>query len=295
MGRKSRSHPIIAARGSEGNRARIFERFCATTHEPVGDPVGEPTVLLVAAHPDDEVIGAGARLAHLQRSWLLQLTDGAPLDGVDARAAGFADRGSYARARHGESLKALQLVGIGPDRLYTFDLPAQTASEHMLELATRIRDLLVVLQPEIVLTHPYEGGHPDHDAAAFAVQAACALCRVQGAAPPLRVEFTSYHAGAQGMVTSRFLDDRGARILRLSAAERALKSRLLACYVTQRRVLAWFPNETEAFRPAPHYDFSTPPHQGRLWYEWFDWGMDGERWRRLAAGALEALGIPAAH
>jgi LmbE family N-acetylglucosaminyl deacetylase len=291
MGRESSVHPTVIARGAEGGRVRTFERFCAANR----DPVGGPTVLVVAAHPDDEAVGAGVRLARLQTVWLLHLTDGSPRDGVDARAAGFSDQGGYARARRRELLRALRFAGVGADRLYALDLPDQMVSERMIEVAICIRDLVTVLQPEIVLTHPYEGGHPDHDGAAFAVQAACALCQLRGAMPPLIVEFTSYHAGPRGMVTSRFLEERGARILRLSAEERALKRKMLDCYVTQHRVLSWFSDQTESFRPAPVYDFASPPHRGRLWYEWFDWGMDGERWRRLAAGALEALGIPAAH
>jgi hypothetical protein len=43
------------------------------------------------------------------------------------------------------------------------------------------------------------------------------------------------------------------------------------------------------FRPAPDYDFSQPPHSGKLYYEHFDWGMSGERWRLFAAGARRTL------
>jgi LmbE family N-acetylglucosaminyl deacetylase len=300
MDRDSGAPPIDMAREAAESRARLFDRFCTAAHDQRSDP----TVLVVAAHPDDEVIGAGARLSHLRTVWLLHLTDGAPLDGVDGRAAGFPDRAGYACARRMELLRALRLAGIGAHRVYYLGLPDQTATEDLADLALRIRALLLALQPEIVLTHPYEGGHPDHDAAAFAVHAACALYPGRGAgddgdgasewrAPPLIVEFTSYHAGGEGMVTSRFLDDRGARIVRLSAGERALKRRMLDCYATQRRVLSWFTIESESFRPAPSYDFTVPPHQGRLWYEWFDWGMDGERWRRRANAALEALGLAA--
>jgi LmbE family N-acetylglucosaminyl deacetylase len=301
MDRDSSAPPIDIAREVAKRRARLFDRFCTAAHDPATDP----TVLVVAAHPVDEVIGAGVRLARLRTAWLLHLTDGAPRDGVDGRAAGYPDRDDYARARRLELLRALRLAGIGRHQLYSFGLPDQTASENLADLARRIRTLLAALQPEIVLTHPYEGGHPDHDSAAFAVHAACALYAGRGAgengtryaessAPPLIVEFTSYHAGSEGMVTSRFLDGRGVRTLRLSEGECALKRRMLDCYATQHRVLSWFTFETESFRPAPRYDFTAPPHQGRLWYEWFDWGMAGERWRRNAQNALEALGLEGA-
>jgi hypothetical protein len=36
-------------------------------------------------------------------------------------------------------------------------------------------------------------------------------------------------------------------------------------------------------RPAPLYDFTKPPHAGKLWYESLGWSMTGRRWRELAA------------
>jgi hypothetical protein len=67
------------------------------------------------------------------------------------------------------------------------------------------------------------------------------------------------------------------------------------CFSTQRQVLTSFPIGTERFRLAPHYDFTAPPHDGRLFYENFPWGMTGERFRRLVGDALLACGLePAA-
>ena len=59
----------------------------------------------------------------------------------------------------------------------------------------------------------------------------------------------------------------------------------------QRAVLAPFPIGEEAFRTAPAYDFTRPPHPGRLHYENYPWGMDGARFRDLAAQALRELGL----
>jgi hypothetical protein len=42
----------------------------------------------------------------------------------------------------------------------------------------------------------------------------------------------------------------------------------------------------ERFRIAPEYDFLHPPLAGRLFYENFDWGVDGAEWRELARQAL---------
>ena len=66
---------------------------------------------------------------------------------------------------------------------------------------------------------------------------------------------------------------------------------MLACFRTQADVLAPFGTEQETFRPAPRYDFTAAPHPGPLLYEGFGWGWTGQRWRDLAASALER-GLP---
>ena len=40
---------------------------------------------------------------------------------------------------------------------------------------------------------------------------------------------------------------------------------------------------------APDYDFSEPPHSGKLWYECMGWPMTGVRWRELATAAQASL------
>ena len=39
------------------------------------------------------------------------------------------------------------------------------------------------------------------------------------------------------------------------------------------------------------YDFSGLPNGGRLFYERYEWGMAGERWRELAGAACQELGV----
>jgi N-acetylglucosamine malate deacetylase 2 len=252
-----------------------------------------PSVLIVAAHPDDEVIGASTLLMRIPELRLLHVTDGAPRDLRDAQAAGFAGWQDYAQARDTELAAALALAGIAADRAQVLDTPDQGASFRLAGLAETLATRCAALRPEVVVTHPYEGGHPDHDACAFAVHAACALLARRGSPVPAIVEMTSYHAGPGGLVTSTFLERPGLEgaTLTLDPAERSAKRRMVACFTTQQQVLAAFPIEVERFRLAPAYDFTRPPHAGRLFYENFEWGVDGARWRSLAHEALAALGL----
>lgn len=249
--------------------------------------LGEKNVLLAAAHPDDEVIGAGAHLAGFRDLHIVHASDGAPRELSYARACGFARREEYACARRRELLEALALAGIAPGRASSAGFVDQELALHLAELARFLADALRGAGAGVVLTHPYEGGHPDHDATAFAVHAACAL--VDSGAPEIW-EFSSYHNGNGAMEVFEFLGAPGLTVV-LSPQQRELKRRMYGCFRSQREVLQYFPIGTERFRPAPRYEFSRPPHAGPLYYEHFDWGMTSERFCTLARTALAELGI----
>lgn len=255
-----------------------------------------PRVTIVCAHPDDEVIGAGARLAHLRDVHVVYVTDGAPRDMSDAIANGFTTREEYARVRAAERERALALADIAPARIEDIGLVDQEASFDLSELTLCLVSILERHQPEIVLTHAYEGGHPDHDATAFAVHHAVKLLTMHGGPMPTIAEFAGYHWRDGAMRTGCFLPhpDVSVRRLSLGKSERRLKSAMCACYESQQRVLASFAIDAESFRLGPSYDFTDAPHAGRLFYEWFAWRVDGVQWRRLARRAQQELGGSAA-
>jgi len=259
---------------------------------PVADTFSRGSVLLVAAHPDDETVGAGAMLPRIPQVTVVHVTDGAPRDPSDAIAAGFATRDDYARARRRELCNALELAGVAPSALVSLDFVDQEASLDLAYATLRLVDVLRELRPDFVLTHPYEGGHPDHDAVAFSAHAACALSDKH----PEVWEFTSYHSadphGAPQIETGLFLDGDPGEAVVLCEADRALKRNMTECFTTQQHMLRHFPLDRERYRPAPSYDFTEAPHAGRLYYENFPWGMSGERWRDLAASAASNLGLP---
>ncbi len=211
----------------------------------------------------------------------------------DAFVAGFPGKGAYAAARRQELAAALALAGISPQQCRYLSFGDQEISFHLEDLAERILKILREIKPAVVYTHPYEGGHPDHDATAFAVHSAVKMFAGNGASRPRIYEFTSYHSGPSGMETSEFLPYPGSSICSkvLDEQERLLKARMFDCFVTQRHMLQQFPLLIEKTRPGPPYDFSQAPHAGKLYYESFDWGVDGPRWRELAREAGQALGI----
>jgi LmbE family N-acetylglucosaminyl deacetylase len=220
------------------------------------------------------------------------VTDGAPRDLGDALHAGFSDRESYAKARGEESIRALAISQIPRTNVRCLAFVDQESSLELVELVSSIKDMLVDLQPGIIFTHPYEGGHPDHDATSFAAHAAIALLPKDRKQSALLYEFTSYHAGTGTTDPTDFLNP-GTDVITVSLCqeERGRKLEMIVCYQTQRETLRGFPIEMERFRPAPKCYFSQPPHSGRLHYENYDWKMCGDRWRNLAQDALRDLGL----
>ena len=269
--------------------------------EALRDPAAPlPATMVVVAHPDDETVGAGAQLARLREALFVYLTDGAPPDGEDARRHGLSIEG-YRELRGRERAAVLGSCGIGGDRISDLGCPDQQAARHLPLLTMRLARLLRFHRPGIVLTQPYEGGHPDHDATAFAVHAAVAWLRSRDPernAPEL-VEMTGYHRGAAGQWQSEvFLPrsgtDHSMASLPLDEAGRRRKRALLDGFASQRETLMQFPLAVERFRRAPAYDFHSPPHEGPLFYEQHPWGMTGERFRALAANAMKRLGLEGA-
>jgi LmbE family N-acetylglucosaminyl deacetylase len=241
-------------------------------------------VALVCAHPDDEALGAGGSLAVLPNLVILHVTDGAPRRLPDWERHGFASPGAYASARAAELRAALAAAGCEAPHV-VLGYPDQDAALHLAEIARRLVALFAEHRVESVLTHAYEGGHPDHDAAAWACHAAALL----GSVRPEIIEFPCYHAGLGNPVAGEFLPGPDPVVVHLTDAEQARKRAMFAAHATQASVLSGFATDRESFRAAPSYDWRRPPHAGPLNYERWGWEMTGGRWRALVAAAEATL------
>jgi LmbE family N-acetylglucosaminyl deacetylase len=255
-------------------------------------------LLIIAAHPDDETIGSGGLMCSLQLRRdttiaIAHLTDGAPQNMHDAALARFRDRETYARARRLELEAALEHLPDGTPELHALGFRDQEVAHALVDAVAVVRGVVETFGPTVVMTHPYEGGHPDHDAAAFAAYAA-----LRGPAapdpPPRLLEMTSYHWTGETLQSGEFLPASEPETkLRLSDDVLAIKRRMLRSFKSQRRIIAALHlDRHERFREAPQYEFRRPPAPpGHIFYEQFDWGLDSATWCEYAVQALKALQI----
>jgi N-acetylglucosamine malate deacetylase 2 len=246
---------------------------------------------IIVAHPSDEVAGAGYLICKLDQVTVVHVSDGAPRQVALWEDAGFARRRDYAEARRKECACALAIAHIPAERIVEFDYMALDLPRRLISLTRRIKSFLMSSSCEIVLTHAFDGGHPDHDATAFATHGAVNLLKRNGLKAPVIFEFGVYPASDGRTRILDFLPGPGKETTTLVLDGKAtnLKLRMFDCFWTQGESLKTFPFALERFRRAPSYDFRQPPNCGTPYYESFDWGLTGEEWQALADDALNEL------
>ncbi|GAB2837867.1 PIG-L deacetylase family protein [Streptomyces daliensis] len=185
-------------------------------------------VVVVAAHPDDEVLGLGGTLARLAeanvRLRLVAVTDG-EASHPDSTAPIARD---LARVRRAETLSALDELGAGDTEVISLGLPDSGVAEGESRLTARLTELTEGFD---VCAAPWSGdAHADHEAAGRAASAAGTANGV----PVLHYPVWTWHWSHPG--DSRVPWDRAARVS-LDARARARKRAALDCFVSQLQPL----------------------------------------------------------
>lgn len=247
----------------------------------------QETILIAVAHPDDETLGCAHELLRRPAACrILHTTDGAPFAERFWAQSGAASREKYSAHRRDELLAAMEVLGVAPTQLHYLPFADREAARHLPALAAAIREHLEQWTPSIVYTHPFEGGHPDHDATAWAVRRALESLQAIGAPVPEHREFTSYHARNGEFFCGEFLEEHGpVAETDLSPEEQRRKRTALNCYQSQQRVIQRFPLSPQRWRPAPRYDFQRRPHSGPLYYEIREMGYRFEDFATLVQAA----------
>ena len=230
------------------------------------------------------LLGAGANVG------LVSVANGAPC--VEGRAANLnaADRKGSGRIHQRELEGALAVLGRTLQPAVHFSIPAYRTIFHVETIARRLARIIRVHSFAHIVTHSYTASHPDHDATALSVHAACLLVELEDQAAPVVVEMLPpmSHEHRTDGYRSRSANPEVLDV-RLGPAERELKYRLLSCYGSQRQILPMLQVSTEHFRPAPSYNFLAPPDLTQIARAGRAYDIEDVTWRRAAARSLYRL------
>ncbi|TNC48481.1 PIG-L family deacetylase [Rubellimicrobium rubrum] len=243
-------------------------------------------VVLVVAHPDDETLALASRMNRMDDLCIVHLTDGSPRDMQDARRVGAETVEEYAELRRQELRAAMAVLDATPELRCCW----HPDKEAILHGAAIVEQLVRYLwDAEVVVTHSYEHGHPDHDTAALCVALACRHLEAQGRPAPRHLEFPSYHLRDGRTVFGSFWTDPNAPEVKipLSPEDQDRRRRSLACFESQMGFLNQVPHWEEWLRPAPAYDFRAPAPPGSALYDGWGWNMTLTEWRRHADTLLD--------
>ena len=227
--------------------------------------------MVLVAHPDDECITCGGLLQRMREPIVIYATDGSPQDPYFWSKYG--SREVYSRLRQEEARAALAQVGVTEVVFLADQDPKLIDQELFRNLGIAFELLLSEVrrrQPEALLTLAYEGGHPDHDSCNL-------LAGELGRFLALPVwEAPLYRRRRSELSVQEFVEPNGSEIPFLPSAEEIERKRQMCLqYPSQGDFLQVFGLEREMYRPLKEYDYSRPPHEGKLNYEQWQWSMTG--------------------
>jgi LmbE family N-acetylglucosaminyl deacetylase len=196
--------------------------------------------VLVAPHPDDEVLGCGGLMQHLAKRGV-PLTVIAVTDGESSHPdSPTVTRTDLAAIRAGERRHAIEHLGVAAQVL-RLGLPDGGVAVHTATLAARLCSLLA---PEVLCVAPWEhDGHPDHDAVAESAIQACAA----SGATLLRFLIWTWHWATPGDPRVPWTC---ARQLPLSPTEANSKQMAIAAFASQIAPLSDRPGDETILPPA---------------------------------------------
>jgi LmbE family N-acetylglucosaminyl deacetylase len=129
------------------------------------------SVLVVAAHPDDEVLGCGGTIASLTNEGS-NVNVAFLADGVMSRGETKQDQNGELNSRRAAAKKACDILGV--ESVCFRDFPDnQMDTIALLDIVKEVESLIEQYQPDTILTHHFGDLNVDHRATNQAVITAC--------------------------------------------------------------------------------------------------------------------------
>jgi LmbE family N-acetylglucosaminyl deacetylase len=250
-------------------------------------------ILILAAHPDDEVVACAAAIGRAQAKgaelFVLFLTHGCiAKETMWPWARKHYDR--HVDLRRAEGKAAANLLNIKP--VGWSQLSARHLWRKLPAVFKEIETTASQNKIDQIWVPAYEGGNADHDA----LNAIGSLLRVRYNV----LEFAEYNFFGGKAHSQQFpYPNASEQIITLTSAEIEKKEKALALYKSEQGNLGYVKSKRECWRPLAAYDYSQPPHEGKLWYARFQWvpfrhpRVDFTNPAEVSAAIMEFLKNPA--
>jgi LmbE family N-acetylglucosaminyl deacetylase len=201
-----------------GTSAQAWHSWDRLARLPVADPARWRSAVILAAHPDDEVLGAGGTIALLAaagaRIRLVAVTDG------EGSHPGLADPADLAERRAAETAAALQALGASAVEVIRLRFPDTRLAGMADELTDAVAGLTAGFE---VCLAPWErDAHADHEAVGRAAR--------QTGAEPWFYPVWMWHWAAPGDGRAPWHQAWQVRLSRLAAAR---KRAAIGCFRSQ--------------------------------------------------------------
>ena len=224
-------------------------------------------ILILIPHPDDEVVGCCAAIGRA-RAQGGEVFGACLTTGVPAREVFWPwQRAGHARRvarRRDEARQAAAMLGV--ELLSFAEVPTRQLKSQIAPTLATVLDHVRRSGADTLWTPAYEGGHQDHDVANFIAS------RLRGEVNVW--EFSEYNFFGGEVRSQKFVAPNGSeREIALTKDEQRFKRKALRLYASEKRNLSYVRTEREVFRPLTAYDYSRPPHTGKLFYQRFQWAI----------------------
>jgi glycosyltransferase involved in cell wall biosynthesis len=179
---KSVSRPL--AHGIEPRLFTLYRHALYLKSRPIGADFAQRSCLVIAPHPDDEVLGCGMAIAAKARA-------GSPVrvvivtNGRNSHRSALIPPDQLVYTRRKESTEACRRLGIAPDAVEFFDVEDGAVADHAAGVAERLRLIIESFGPQDILSPSPIDRHPDH-------RALGALVRTLVASLPRRPRLLEY-------------------------------------------------------------------------------------------------------
>jgi LmbE family N-acetylglucosaminyl deacetylase len=244
--------------------------YLAAPAEALASPASRRVALGLFGHFDDDSTIAGTMNLMMRNGWEVHIAWITTAGGVG---------GIYGEPeeRIAEARLAAAAVGIPPERQHYLGFPDHGAVDHLPEAVDKVTELVKEVRPSLVITCAYEGGHTDHDATPLAAYVASKRVDFKFA----HFEVPTYNTSGPKIMPYRMnqfikawgkweyvrLDRQGYKV-RKEVRRHCYKSQWFFM-VPEGLIGGWrhLTGKGEPIRALPNYDFTQPPHPGKLLWQ----------------------------